>query len=165
MPARRARSSWTRATSIASVTKRGTSSAPFTPVWKEGLGDLAAWYQMAPAHNALTFRFAANSLTWRATSICHALSSATRLAASGARFSFEMDILTRINWNRIDLSHFDTLQLNPTRTEDFAVAVGLDGLADASRPAVALDVPLDSVFIPRQISELVRDSLAGIRVC
>jgi type III restriction enzyme len=66
-----------------------------------------------------------------------------------------MDILSRIDWDTIDLSHFDTLQLNPTRTEDVQVAVGLDGLADALRPAAAVDMPLDLVLIARQVSDLV----------
>lgn len=68
---------------------------------------------------------------------------------------YEMDILSRIDWDAIDLSRFDALQLNPTRTEDVRVAVGLEGLADALRPAAAVDMPLDLVLIARQVSDLV----------
>ncbi len=68
---------------------------------------------------------------------------------------YEMDILSRIDWDAIDLSRFDTLQLNPTRTEDVRVAVGLEGLADALRPTAAAEMPLDLVLIARQISDLV----------
>lgn len=67
---------------------------------------------------------------------------------------FEMDILSRIDWDVVDLSHFDTLQLNPKRTEDARVAVGLQGLADALRPTAAVAMPLDLVLIARQISDL-----------
>jgi type III restriction enzyme len=67
---------------------------------------------------------------------------------------YEMDILSRIDWDAIDLSHFDTLQLNPARTEDAQVAIGLDGKAGALRPTVAADMPLDLVLIARQISDL-----------
>jgi type III restriction enzyme len=68
---------------------------------------------------------------------------------------YEMDILSRIDWDAIDLSRFDKLQLNPTRTEDVRVAVGLEGLADALRPTAAADMPLDLVLIARQVSDLV----------
>lgn len=67
---------------------------------------------------------------------------------------YEMDILSRIDWDAINLSHFDTLQLNPTRTEDMHVAVGLEGLTDALRPTIAVDMPLDLVLIARQLIDL-----------
>lgn len=67
---------------------------------------------------------------------------------------YEMDILSRIDWQQVELSHFDTLQLNPRRTEDVQVAVGLEGLADALRPTMAADMPLDLVLIARQVSDL-----------
>lgn len=68
---------------------------------------------------------------------------------------YEMDILSRIDWDAIDLSHFDTLELNPTRTENLSIAVGLGTFADALRPTFAVDMPLDLVFMTRQISDLV----------
>lgn len=67
---------------------------------------------------------------------------------------YEMDILSRIDWDAIDLSRFDTLQLNPRRDENEPVAVGLDGLADALRPSATVDMPLDLVLIARQVSDL-----------
>ena len=68
---------------------------------------------------------------------------------------YEMDILSRIDWAKIDLSHFDTLSLNPACSENLAIAVGLGTFADALRPSLAADMPLDLVFITRQISDLV----------
>lgn len=68
---------------------------------------------------------------------------------------YEMDVLSRIDWKQIDLSHFDTLSLNPARTENLSIAVGLGTFADALRPIVATDMPLDPVFITRQLSDLV----------
>ena len=68
---------------------------------------------------------------------------------------YEIDVLSRIDWQQIDLSHFDTLVLNPARTENLSIAIGLDTFADSLRPVVATDMPLDPVFITRQISDLV----------
>ncbi len=68
---------------------------------------------------------------------------------------YEMDILSRIKWDAIDLSRFDTLQLDPTRTEDTRIAVGLEGLTDAPRPTAAADMPLDLVLMARQTSDLM----------
>ena len=123
---------------------------------EEGLGDLAGRV-VSDSAGAQRADFSIRSQFAHLAGNVYLPCFVVRDQASGKwrEVGFEMDILSRINWNRIDLSHFDTLQLNPTRTEDFAVAVGLGGLADALRPAVALDVPLDFVFIARQISELV----------
>jgi type III restriction enzyme len=77
--------------------------------------------------------------------------------ATGAwrEVGYEMDVLSRIDWASIQLDHFETLELNLTRTENLAIAVGLGTFAEALRPTVATDMPLDLVFITRQISDLV----------
>ena len=82
-----------------------------------------------------------------------------RATGQWREIGYEMDVLSRIDWKQIDLSHFDTLSLNPARTENLSIAIGLGIVADALHPtvrlAVAIDMPLDPVFITRQISDLV----------
>lgn len=68
---------------------------------------------------------------------------------------YEMDVLSRIDWKQIDLSEFDTIALNPARTENLSIAIGLGTFANALSPTVAADMPLDPVFITRQINDLV----------
>jgi type III restriction enzyme len=68
---------------------------------------------------------------------------------------YEMDVLRRIDWNAFDLSPLDTLELNLARTENLAIAIGLGTFADALRPTLAADMPLNLTFITRQISDLV----------
>ena len=69
---------------------------------------------------------------------------------------YEMDVLSRINWNKIDLSRFDDLPLNPAHTQDAAIAVGLGNTMFAPLKAVtAVDMPLDLTLIARQIGDIV----------
>ncbi len=68
---------------------------------------------------------------------------------------FEMDILSRIRWRAIDLSEFDTLQLNREPTGDSQIVVAPNEMIRATRVTDAEDLPLSLPFITRQIVDTV----------
>lgn len=68
---------------------------------------------------------------------------------------FEMDILSGIRWQDIDLSEFDTLALNPEPTGDTLVAVMPNEMVRTMRVTQAEDLPLSLPFITRQIVDVV----------
>ena len=68
---------------------------------------------------------------------------------------FEMDILSRINFGKIDLRVFDELQLNPEQTGHSMVAIDLDGIASPRIVTPAADLPLDLAFVTRQLLDIV----------
>jgi type III restriction enzyme len=68
---------------------------------------------------------------------------------------YEMDILSRIDWEHIDLSAFDTLQLNPTMTGHTHVVLGLDGIASPVQVTDAIDLPLDLMLMTQQLLDMV----------
>ena len=68
---------------------------------------------------------------------------------------YEMDVLSRVDWEQVDLSRFDRLQLNPTERQDSHVRVSLDAPLNAIRTATTDDEPLDLVFFTRQLNEIV----------
>ncbi len=68
---------------------------------------------------------------------------------------YEIDILSRVDFEKIDLSLFDSLALNPSQTGDTSVAIGLDGVEGPRTVSTAVDLPLDLAFITRQLLEVV----------
>lgn len=68
---------------------------------------------------------------------------------------YEMDILSQIDFEKIDLGSFDLLQLNPTTTGNSAVAIGLEGAETAIQVTTAVELPLDLAFITRQLLDVV----------
>ncbi len=77
---------------------------------------------------------------------------------------FEMDILSRINFEAIDLSAFDTLELNPTETSNVAVSVSLDGPTTSLQVTTAVDLKLDLAFITRQLLDVVPNPWVGYAI-
>ena len=68
---------------------------------------------------------------------------------------YEMDVLSRVDWDKVNLDRFDSLQLNPERTQDSATAVGLSRVPVKKNIAFANDMPLDLTFMARQIGDVV----------
>lgn len=68
---------------------------------------------------------------------------------------YEVDILSRVKFEQIDLSVFDTLELNPAERQDTAMTVGLGGALSAIHMTPTEDLPLDLVFITRQLLDVV----------
>lgn len=68
---------------------------------------------------------------------------------------YETDVLSRVNWDKIKLNAFDKLQLNTSATQNFSVAVGLDGIGTAIHTAIAPDMPLDLVFMTQHLLDVV----------
>jgi len=68
---------------------------------------------------------------------------------------YEMDILSRIHWETMDLARFDSLELNPTPVGHADIAIGLDGVESALRVTDANDTELDPAFITRQMLDVV----------
>jgi type III restriction enzyme len=68
---------------------------------------------------------------------------------------YEMDILSQIDFEEIDLSLFDTLELNRSETGNVGVSIGLDGMESAIQVTTAIDLPLDLVFITKQLIDVV----------
>ena len=77
---------------------------------------------------------------------------------------FEMDILSCINFEAIDLSAFDTLQLNLTGTGNTAVSVSLDGLTTPFQVTTAVELKLDLAFITRQLLDVVPNPWVGYAI-
>ncbi len=69
--------------------------------------------------------------------------------------SYEVDILSRIDWNSVTLDVFNTLELNPTTTQDSHTIINLDEAFTALRTSTADDMPIDPVFMTRQIIDMV----------
>lgn len=68
---------------------------------------------------------------------------------------YEIDILSRVDFEKIDLGDFDTLQLNLQPTGDTAMAVGLEGVLTPIVVTPAADLPLDLVLMTRQLLDTV----------
>ena len=68
---------------------------------------------------------------------------------------YEMDILSRIRWEKINLARFDSLELNPTPVGHADVAIGLEGMESPIRVVDAVDLKLEPAFITRQILDVV----------
>jgi type III restriction enzyme len=68
---------------------------------------------------------------------------------------YETDILSRIDFEKIDLSLFETLELNQAETGNVGVSIGLDGMESAITVTAAVDLPLDLVFITKQLIDVI----------
>lgn len=68
---------------------------------------------------------------------------------------YEMDILSQIDFEKIDLSLFDTLQLNKAETNNAGVRIGLDGAESGIQTTTAVDLPLELTFITKQLIDVV----------
>lgn len=69
---------------------------------------------------------------------------------------YEMDILSSIDWEAFKFNDFDTLELNPTVTQDSSTRMSLDHEEiEALKTYTASDMPLDKVFIVRQLMDVV----------
>jgi len=69
---------------------------------------------------------------------------------------YEMDILSRVQWDKFDLSPVEQWELNPTQTQGSDVKMSLDGVASEPLRAVeAEDMRLDAAFIVRQLLDVV----------
>ena len=63
---------------------------------------------------------------------------------------YETDVLQFVDWNRIDLSRFDSIELNPTSTGDAVTKIGLDHAFDieAIKVTPSADMQLDASLLP-----------------
>jgi type III restriction enzyme len=69
---------------------------------------------------------------------------------------YEMDILSGIDWEAFKFNDFDTLELNPTVTQDSSTRMSLDHEEiEVLKTYTASDMPLDKVFIVRQLMDVV----------
>lgn len=68
---------------------------------------------------------------------------------------YEIDILSRIDWSRIDLSLFDTLQSSSASSGNSVTRVSLDEELPVLEVASTTEMNVDPVFITRQILEEV----------
>ncbi|MCQ3980524.1 MAG: restriction endonuclease subunit R [Anaerolineae bacterium] len=70
---------------------------------------------------------------------------------------YEVDILSRVDWEQVDLSPVDSWELNPAETGDSHVSLGLDHLTtiEPLRASLADEMQLDPVFMTRQLLDLV----------
>lgn len=77
---------------------------------------------------------------------------------------FELDILSRIHFEAIDLSALDTLQLNLTDTGNTAVSVSLNGLTTPFQVTTAIELKLDLAFVTRQLLDVVPNPWVGYAI-
>ncbi|MDQ3007844.1 MAG: DEAD/DEAH box helicase family protein, partial [Chloroflexota bacterium] len=69
---------------------------------------------------------------------------------------YEMDILSGIDWEAFKFNDFDALELNPTVTQDSSTRMSLDHEEiEALKTYTASAMPLDKVFIVRQLMDVV----------
>jgi type III restriction enzyme len=69
---------------------------------------------------------------------------------------YEMDILSGIDWEAFKFDEFDSLELNPTVTQDSVTRLSLDHEEiEALKTQTASDMTLDRVFIVRQLMDVV----------
>jgi type III restriction enzyme len=68
---------------------------------------------------------------------------------------YEIDILSRVDWSKVNLERFDTLQLNPSNTGNIHIRFGPDATFAPLQTNVASDMTLDPVFITRQLVGIV----------
>ena len=69
---------------------------------------------------------------------------------------YEVDVLSRIKWDAINLSAFEKIILNPTGTQDVSVKIGLEpGMVVPIKAIGSKEMLLDLAFITRQLSDLV----------
>jgi type III restriction enzyme len=68
---------------------------------------------------------------------------------------YEIDVLSRVDWSRIDLRVFDRLALNPAAQQDRYVRIGIDEALPGLRASGAVDMAIDLPFITRQLGEIV----------
>jgi type III restriction enzyme len=69
---------------------------------------------------------------------------------------YEMDILSDIDWEAFNFKYFDSLELNPTVTQDSVTRLSLDHEEiEALRTQTATDMSLDKVFIVKQLMDVV----------
>lgn len=68
---------------------------------------------------------------------------------------YEVDVLSRVDWDQVNLSPIDAWQLNPESTEDSHVRINLDQTMPSLRAIAAHDTPVDPVFITRQLIDVV----------
>ncbi|MFN8483642.1 MAG: DEAD/DEAH box helicase family protein [Anaerolineae bacterium] len=72
------------------------------------------------------------------------------------RVSYEMDVLSRVDWADMEFGAFETLQLNPENTQDWELRVGIENvMAQGLRVEGAPDMALDPVFMTRQLLDVV----------
>lgn len=68
---------------------------------------------------------------------------------------YEVDILSRIDWEAFDLAVFDTLELNPEQQQDTRTKIGIDRTLD---PISAISVgtgPIDTTLLTRQLIDVI----------
>ncbi len=70
---------------------------------------------------------------------------------------YEIDILSRVDWDAVDLSQVDGWELNPTKIGDSHVSLSLDHLTtiEPLQAITAEDMRVDPVFITRQLMDVV----------
>lgn len=68
---------------------------------------------------------------------------------------YESDILSRVKFEKINIDLFDTLELNQAETGNTSIAIGLEGTESAVTVTKAVDLPLDLVFITKQLIDIV----------
>lgn len=70
---------------------------------------------------------------------------------------YEIDILSRVDWDAVDLSVVDAWELNPTQLGDSHVSMNLEELRtiEPLQVTTADDMRLDPVFITRQLMDIV----------
>ena len=69
--------------------------------------------------------------------------------------SYEMDVLAHLDWQALAVDFLESLQLNPTETQDIDIAVGLQGAVTPVRASIAKDGEANLTFVARQLTDLV----------
>lgn len=70
---------------------------------------------------------------------------------------YEMDLLSRVDWDAVDLSPLGDLELNPLSIQDSHISMSLDHITtiEPLRAVPTQDMPLDLVFMTRQLLDVV----------
>jgi type III restriction enzyme len=70
-------------------------------------------------------------------------------------FNYQADMLSRIDWDGIDLGSFDSLVLNPEDEGDSMVRVGLSNTIPGLLVSAASNSSLETTFLTRQLADVV----------
>ena len=68
---------------------------------------------------------------------------------------YEIDILSRVDWEQASLAPFDTLELNPEQRQDSRIDIGVGTSLTALHATAAVDTPIDLVLMTRQLTGIV----------
>ena len=77
---------------------------------------------------------------------------------------YEIDVLSQVDWEQVDLALFDTLQLNPEEQGDRYVRIGAETVLPGERVTTATVMQLDLAFMTRQLIDTVPSPWAAYEI-